>query len=92
MCSVKCVRAHADGGTDQGEPGQHHLAHFLDPGEAHRIDVEPVGDRADEIAQEDADQQVDDRQNDQRRDDELREAGEGAECAMNSGSGESRDR
>ena len=65
--------AHADRGADQGEPGEHHLAHFLDPEEVDRIDVEPIGDRDHDVAQEHADQQVDDRQHDQRRDGDARQ-------------------
>jgi hypothetical protein len=52
---------------------QRQLAHFLDPGERHRVDIEPVGYGADEIAQDHADQQVDDGKDDQRRDREFRD-------------------
>ena len=31
--------AHADRRADPGEPGQHHLANLLDPGEADRVDI-----------------------------------------------------
>ena len=53
------ARLDADGGADQRQPRQRQLAHFLDPGERHRVDIEPVGDGANEIAQDHADQEVD---------------------------------
>src|SRR5580704_12008258 len=58
---------------NQRQPRQRHLADFLDPGKRYRIDIEPVGDGADEIAQDHADQEVDDGKNDQRRDRDLRD-------------------
>src|SRR3954451_1046733 len=75
------ARLNADRGADQREPGERHLAQFLHPGERHRIDVEPVRDGADEVAQHYADQQVDDRKNDQRRHNELGDVGETSEHA-----------
>ena len=74
--------AHADRRADQGEPGQHHLADLLDPGEADRIDVEPVRHLDHDVAQEDADQQVDDRGDQQEGDDDLRDVGDEASGAI----------
>src|SRR5437868_11622769 len=65
------ARVDADRCANQGQPRQREFAHLLDPGERHRVDVEPVGDGADEIAQDHADQQVDDGKDDQRRDREF---------------------
>src|ERR1700719_3102251 len=67
------ARLDSDGCADQRQPRQRELADFLDPGERHRVDIEPVGDGADEITQDDADQAVDDRKGDQRRDREFRD-------------------
>src|SRR5206468_10348928 len=67
------TRLDADRSTNQRQPRQREPAYFLDPGERHRVDVEPVGDGADEIAQDHADQQVDDGKDDQRRDHEFRD-------------------
>src|SRR6202790_5813414 len=41
------ARPDADRRTDQRQPRQRQLAPFLDPGERHRVDVEPIGDGAD---------------------------------------------
>ncbi len=62
--------AHADRRADQGEPGQHHLADLLDPGEADGIDVQPVRHLDHDVTQEHADQQVDDGGNQQQGDDD----------------------
>jgi len=71
---VKCERDwDSDRCAYQRQPCQRQLAHFLDPGEGHRIDIKPVGDGADEISQDYADEQIDDGKDDQRRDREFRD-------------------
>ena len=57
----------ADRRADQGEPAQRGLADLLDPEEVDRIDVEPVGDRQHDVAQEHAEEHRADGQQDQRR-------------------------
>src|ERR1041385_2791345 len=82
------ARLDADRSPNQPQPGQREFADFLDPGERHRVDVEPVGDGADEITQDHADQQVDDGKDNQRRDRELRDGWEIPQHARwNSGDG-----
>jgi len=66
-------RSNADRRADQCEPGQRQLTNFFDPGKRYRIDIEPIGYRADEIAQDHADQQVGDGKYDQRRDRDFRD-------------------
>src|ERR1700709_2654497 len=67
------ARLDTDGGADQRQPGQRHLTYLFDPREWHRIDIEPVGNRADEVTQEYADQKVDDRKSDECRNRILRD-------------------
>jgi len=70
--------ANADCCPDEREPGQRDFAYLLDPGERHRVYVEPVRDGADEIAQEHADQEIDHRKDDQGGDGDFRNGGEDA--------------
>src|SRR5262249_30956114 len=55
----------AYGGTDQCQPCQRHFAYLFDPGEWNGVQVEIVGECADEIAEDDADQKIDNGQHDQ---------------------------
>src|SRR6516164_9700381 len=72
----------ADGGTDQCQPRERHFAYLFDPREWNRVQVEIVGECADEIAENDADQKIDDGQHDQGSDGNLWDRGDEPQHGM----------
>src|SRR5262249_29400159 len=63
---------HAQGGTDEREPGQRPLADLLDPEETDARQVERGRDPGHHVAQEDADEHIDDQKNHEQRDHDVR--------------------
>src|SRR5947207_8701136 len=64
--------ADADGGADEGQPGQRVFADLFHPEEAHRRQVERRRDPGHHVAQEDADEHVDHGHDHQRRHHDVR--------------------
>src|SRR5438552_1019765 len=62
----------ADRGADHRQPGQTELADLLDPKEVDRVEVEEIGDRDHDIAQEHAGEHIADSEYQQHGDDDLR--------------------